>query len=365
MLKVDNNHRDLKIQTKWNKTRLYWLLQFIGWFSLMGIEIFNFTFFINGDFQSSYLYSFGIFPIIGILTTHAYKTFFIPPATFSQGLPKIWSKALLDIVLISLVMVFIARLLSIRGSSSILNMELGQLLSSMGPQLLNIARYVMVWITIYYLYHILMRNTEILEETLVAQLNAQTTELELLKTQLNPSFLFQSLSSIQAMVLLDKDQARDSILKLSELLRYSLNYEKNTLVSLKEELNELHKYLDLEKIRLGDQLSFTIELGVEFMELRVPTGSLLNLMENAIRYGVETLEDGGEIRLSGEILERKVELRLTYDKNSAIKKMANSSLENLQLRLEKIYGEAASLVFQNNLQNQMNTILSIPNQSQP
>ncbi|EOZ98423.1 hypothetical protein A33Q_1077 [Indibacter alkaliphilus LW1] len=244
-------------------------------------------------------------------------------------------------------------------------MELGQLLSSMGPQLLNIARYVMVWITIYYLYHILMRNTEILEETLVAQLNAQTTELELLKTQLNPSFLFQSLSSIQAMVLLDKDQARDSILKISELLRYSLNYEKNTLVSLREELNELHKYLDLEKIRLGDQLSFTIELRVEFMELRVPTGSLLNLMENAIRYGVETLEDGGEIRLSGEILERKVELRLTYDKNSAIKKMANSSLENLQLRLEKIYGEAASLVFQNNLQNQMNTILSIPNQSQP
>ncbi|MBW3467919.1 sensor histidine kinase [Arthrospiribacter ruber] len=262
-------------------------------------------------------------------------------------------------------MVIIARLLSIRGLSSILNMEVGQLLSSMGPQLLNIARYVMVWITIYYLYHILIRNTEILEETLVAQLNAQTTELELLKTQLNPSFLFQSLSSIQALVLLDKDQARDSILKLSELLRYSLNYEKNTLVSLEEELNELHKYLDLEKIRLGDQLSFTIELGEEFMELRVPTGSILNLMENAIRYGVETLEDGGEIRLSGEILERKVELRLNYDKNSAIRKMANASLENLQLRLEKIYGEAASLVFHGNLQNQMNAILSIPNQSQP
>ncbi len=342
------------------KRKLYWLMQLVGWLSLMFIEIFNVTFFIRGEFQWNYLYVFGIFPIIGIITTHFYKTFFIPFFTFDKGIGKVWGKAFLDIILISLTIILLSRLLTIAGPYSILKMNLTELLASLGPQLLNISRYVMVWIIIYYLYHILQRNNEILEEKLSAEIKTKTTELELLKTQLNPSFLFQSLSSIKSMVLKDKEKARDSILKLSELLRYSLNYDKTTLVKVQDELTELYKYVDLEQIRLGDKLEVYFDLEEAVLDQEIPTGSLLNLMENAIRFGIENRKKGGKIDLMGRLQRDLIEFLLEYDADKPFDNYLNEGIDNLSLRLQKIYGTKAQLTFQSDNPQQIICILTLP-----
>lgn len=333
-------------------------MQLGGWFSLMFIEIFNFTFFIRGEFKWSYLYAFGIFPIIGIVTTHFYKIYFIPPTTFSKPMKTIWIKALLDIVLISFLMLVLARIIPIiTGDQTLFTKSLSEILASIGPQYLNIARYILVWIIIYYLFHLLQRRNEILQEKLETEIYAKTTELELLKSQLNPSFLFNALSSIKALVLKNQDKARESIVQLSELLRYSLNYDKNSLVPLGEELQELKKYIALESIRLGQNLSYSIEIKEEQFNTLIPTASLINLIEYAIKHGIETLENGGTIVLTSITKQKTLTFQLVADSQSPDHLSSVKLLENLDLRLSKIYGESAELQFLRS--NPMKIILNL------
>ncbi|MCC5928906.1 MAG: histidine kinase [Cyclobacteriaceae bacterium] len=327
--------------------KLYWLLQLVGWVSLMVIEIFNFTFFIQGEFHWRYFYSFGVFSVIGLFTTHFYKTLFIQKSTFERGLGKIWIKALLDVALISLLMVILGRLISIFGKYSILKMSIEETLWVLGPQFMNIARYVVVWITIYYLYHILLRNNKLQRANLEAENNAKIAELELLKTQLNPQFLFQSLSSIKALVLNNKEKARDGIIKLSELLRYSLNYNKNSLVSVHEELSELNKYVELEKLRLGARLAFTVDMDEFMLNEKIPTAVLLNLAENAIRNGIEKQENGGELNLRGNLNDDNIQFCLSLIKTTHSANQLSQGMENFKIRLEKIYGDKARLYIEN------------------
>ncbi|HMQ00022.1 MAG TPA: histidine kinase [Cyclobacteriaceae bacterium] len=336
-------------------------MQFIGWFTLMFVEIYNFTFFIRGEFQWIYLYSFGVFSVIGLVSTHYYKLFFIRSSTFTKGLSKIWTKALLDVVLISLIMVIIGRVFSLLTVHSIAEMSWERMLKSVLPQWLNIARYVVVWIIFYYLYHILQRNNSMLKEKLETENKTKHAELELLKTQLNPHFLFQSLSSIKAMVLQDKEQARMGIIQLSELLRYSLNYEKNSLVKLEVELEELEKYVALEKMRLGERLNFSKQIDKKLLSEELPTASLLNMVENSIRNGIEKIENGGKLMLSAYEQDRLnvYEMQGEYD-TSARGLELTEGMENLQKRIEKIYEAKAQLLIQADDQQQLNTKLLIP-----
>ena len=85
---------------------------------------------------------------------------------------------------------------------------------------MNWMRYVGVWVIIYFMYKILKQNSVIQREKLMIENLAKTTELELLKTQLNPHFLFNALNSIKALVLINPETCRDAIVKLSELLRF-------------------------------------------------------------------------------------------------------------------------------------------------
>ena len=332
---ADSNSKEQK--------KLYWLLQLAGWFALMFIEIFNYTFFIKGEFHWNYFYSFGIFPIIGICSTHVYKTYFIPKSTFDKRLGKVWSKGLFDVVMISILIVVLGRLFYLFRNSSFIILPFKELLLLILPQFMNIARYVLVWIVIYYLYHILQHNNKLQKEKLEKENRAKMTELELLKHQLNPHFLFHSLSSIKALVLENKELARDGIIKLSELLRYSLNYEKNSLVNVKTELLELNKYLELEKLRLGNRLTFELKIEDSHLDDKIPNAALLNIVEFAIRTGIERRENEGKLALEVSVMDDMLQFNLIYQKPSNSSTQISEGLENLKKRLERIYGNEAVL----------------------
>lgn len=319
-------------------------MQLLGWFSLMFIEVYNLTFFILGEFNWKYVFSLGTLSGIGLMTTHLYKSFFIPSATFSKNLGKIWGKACLDVIFISMIIVFLMRLRSLTTSNSMLNMSASDLLTSVGPQLINTARYVMIWIIIYYLYQILTRNNANLKEKLEAEVSTKTAELELLKSQLNPTFLFQTLSRTQSLIAQDKEKARESILKLSELLRYALNYEKNILVPVRLELVELHKFIDLEKIGLEQQLQVALAIEEDLLDEEIPTATLINLMEYAIRSGKGTGSEEVVIRLSGKSVDNSMRFQLTVN-NPHSADPESEVMKNLGLRLHRIYGKNAQLTF--------------------
>ena len=325
-----------------SKTKVYWLLQVLGWSAMIFIETINFTFFIVGEFQWSFFQQFAIFSLIGLIVTHVYKSLFIRPETFSKSLSRIWIKAFFDVTMIAVLMVTLLYLpYVVVDFKAMLTKE--AIIGLLG-QIMNFGRYAVVWIIIYYLYHLLKNNAEIAEQKLLLENLAKSAELELLKTQLNPHFLFNALNSIKALVLIDQEKARDAIIKLSELLRFTLNYEKAPLISLNDEINEVIKYLELEQIRFGKRLEVEIALQEETLDVKVPPAMILTLAENAIKHGINQLPDGGEIRIESKL---RGKLLVIEVKNSGqLKDTFNLGigLNNLQKRLQSLFGDQFSFV---------------------
>lgn len=341
-----------------SKSQAYWFLQILGWSSIIFIETINYTFFISGEFKWEYFQQFCIYAVLGLFVSHAYKTLFIKPDTFSKTLSRIWVRAFFDALMISVLLVLLLFLpYAFVDFQSIFTQEV--IIGFFG-QIMNLGRYVIVWIIIYYLYHILKKNSEITEQKLLLENLAKSAELELLKTQLNPHFLFNALNSIKALVLIDQEKARDAIIKLSELLRFTLNYEKAPLIALNEEINEVVKYLELEQIRFGKRLDVKISLQEETLEVKVPPAMILTLAENAIKHGINQLPDGGQILIESKL--RGKLLMIEVRNSGQLKDSFNLGigLNNLQKRLQKLFSDQASFVLDAASDSQVIAKISYP-----
>ena len=317
----------------------YWLLQVVGWSSIIFIETVNYTFFIQGSFQWALVAQFTAFAVVGLLVSHFYKIKLIKPQIFDRKLSRIWIRAAFDVLLISLIMVIILFLPGVLADFQVLKDK--TIIIAFFGQIMNLGRYVIVWIIIYYLFHILKKNAEINEQKLKLENVAKSAELELLKSQLNPHFLFNALNSIKALVLIDQEKSRDAIIKLSELLRFSLNYEKAPFISLNEEINEVIKYLELEQIRFGKRLQVDILLQEETLDLRIPPAMVLTLAENAIKHGIAKFPDEGKILITSKL--RGNEFFREVSNTGSISKefYLGIGLNNLQKRLKSLFGEKA------------------------
>jgi two-component system LytT family sensor kinase len=323
-----------------NKSRIYWLLQIIGWSSIIFIETINYTFFIIGEFKWEYLQQFFLYSAVGLIVSHFYKIMFIKLEVFEQSLSRIWIRAFFDVMMITSIMVILLYTPYLVADFS--NFRNSEFWIGFFGQIMNLGRYSIVWIIIYYLYHLLKKNSEITEQKLLFENVAKSAELELLKNQLNPHFLFNALNSIKALVLIDQEKARDAIIKLSELLRFTLNYEKAPLISLNEEINEVVKYLELEQIRFGKRLEVHISLEEETLELKVPPAMVLTLAENAIKHGITQLPEGGEIWIGSKL--RGKNLTIEIINSGQLKDTFNLGigLSNLQVRLQSLFSDKAS-----------------------
>ena len=130
-----------------------------------------------------------------------------------------------------------------------------------------------------------------------AEANAREAQWMALRAQLNPHFLFNSLNSVQALIEEDPARAQDAIGRLASLLRYSLNQEVARMVPLAEEIEMIDRYLAIEKMRFEENLRVSIEIQPEAMDRPIPGFLLHPLVENAIRYGMQTSTMPLEVRL--------------------------------------------------------------------
>jgi two-component system, LytTR family, sensor kinase len=194
-------------------------------------------------------------------------------------------------------------------------------------------------IFIYYLY-ISFRNMEekIAQEAELKGL-IRETELSLLKSQINPHFLFNSLNSVSSLTITNPEKAQEMIIKLSDFLRYSIGHKEKQLVSLKEELQSIHLYLDIEKTRFGDKLNFTIDTCEDCLLKTLPNMILQPLVENAIKHGVYESIAPITINILSIVEGRnlKVVLKNNYDPDSRNKKGTGMGIRNIQNRLKLIY----------------------------
>lgn len=165
-------------------------------------------------------------------------------------------------------------------------------------------------------------------------------ELEALQSKINPHFLYNSLNTIAALVYDQAALAEDMTLKLSKLFRYSINYNQQNFSTIKEELEMIILFLEIEKIRLGNRFNFTITIPEEVMPLYIPRFLLQPLVENALKHGLAKNADKGTIEI--EIIQQNKQLIISiFDSGQAFPQQVSSGqgFQNTYEKLELLYAK--------------------------
>lgn len=322
-----------------NPKKAYWLCQLVGWFGMVTIETINYTFFIVGKFSALYFWAFIQYAIVGITATHIYRYILKRSVFFEKKAIQIWLYAFLSTLIISAVLALVNFIPFMLESFSEFVKQIRFV--DIAGSIINLSRYVGVWVIIYFMYKILQQNSTIQQEKLKLENLTKTTELELLKTQLNPHFLFNALNSIKALVIINPEQSRDAIVKLSELLRFTLQYGNDRLIPVKDEMEEVKKYLELEQLRFGKRLTVTYEIDENTFSQTLPPAIVLTLAENAVKHGVAKQMEDGFINIKTNIKDNFLQIEVV---NNGIYKQAASigiGLKHINKRLEEIYHNQA------------------------
>ena len=171
------------------------------------------------------------------------------------------------------------------------------------------------------------------------------TELKMLRSQINPHFLFNSLNSISSLTITDPEKARDMVVKLSEFMRYALSRKDEQPVSLQNELENLRLYLDIEKVRFGDKLVTEEYIDSNCLEFRIPVMLIQPLYENAVKHGVYESTESVKIITHAKITDGYIEISISnnYDPSPTLKKGTGTGLINVSRRLELFYGNKAMM----------------------
>ncbi len=195
----------------------------------------------------------------------------------------------------------------------------------------------------FVLFYYLILYYDDLQEKLAMESKLQNlvtqSELDALKSQINPHFLFNSLNSISSLTITSPEKAQEMVIKLSDFLRYSLSHDKNEKTSLKTEFENLKRYLDIEKVRFGKRLNFIYDIPENCTQVQIPNMILQPLIENAIKHGVYKSFD--EVRVEIRCLEENdyivIEIKNDYDPDTRKPKGEGVGLKNIKKRLQLIY----------------------------
>ena len=201
-------------------------------------------------------------------------------------------------------------------------------------------------------FHRRLRERE--RRALVLESNLATARLNTLKAQLQPHFLFNSLNAITALLRRDPRLAETTLVALSELLRLALSQSEKQEATLREELEFVRRYLEIQQTRFGDRLSVEQDIEPQALDGLVPTLVLQPLVENAIRHGIEPAEKPGVVRVSASREAGKLILTVEDDGVGLASGQTDSNgraagggtaragtgigLANLRDRLQALYG---------------------------
>lgn len=198
-----------------------------------------------------------------------------------------------------------------------------------------------IWVVLFYyllLYYNGMQEKVQTEASLKTSL--KEAELQMLRSQINPHFLFNSLNSISSLTLSKPEKAREMIIKLSEFMRYSLKNKEDRMVELSEELANIEYYLDIERVRFGAKLSYTSTIDEATVNATVPSMILQPLVENAIKHGVFSMSEQVNLDLKAKLVSDTLIIKITnnFESETTIKKGTGTGLTNIKKRMALLFG---------------------------
>ena len=199
-------------------------------------------------------------------------------------------------------------------------------------------------ITVHYVMQASQESAAAERRALESQVAQREAELRALRAQIDPHFLFNSLNSIIGLMSADVDRARTMCHRLAEFLRDSLTLGGETRIPLSREAALVEQYLGVERVRFGARLGAVINVADDAAGIGVPPLILQPLVENAVRHGVATLIEGGEIRVEAAIAGPRLFVVVSnpYDPDSR-RRGTGLGLENVRRRLAATFGDRAAI----------------------
>lgn len=202
------------------------------------------------------------------------------------------------------------------------------------------------WSALYFAINYFVRAEEQADQMLRLEAQATSAQLTMLRYQLNPHFLFNTLNSISTLVLLKQtEQANAMLSRLSSFLRYTLINEAAAKVTLAQEIETLKLYLDIEKMRFEERLRTNFEIDPAAANALVPSLLLQPLVENAIKYAVTPKEEGADISITAQLIGQKLRVIVSDTGPGLQPGQQDSSLSsgvgmaNTRERLMQAYGD--------------------------
>ncbi len=187
------------------------------------------------------------------------------------------------------------------------------------------------------------------------------SDLKLLQAQVEPHFLFNTLSNILSLLDHDVDTGKKMLENLTAYLRTSLLQSRKEKNRIGQEIKMIQSYLDIFKIRMGERLSYTIDFPDETLGLAIPPMMIQPLVENAVKHGLEPKIEGGHITLQGALKQDRLVIEVS-DTGNGIRENSGAGVGtgNIKKRLKAMYGDDAVLKFEDMAPSGLKAIMEIP-----
>ncbi len=338
-----------------NKQRIYWLCQILGW-SFYGI-LSAFLYFLDTQEATLALFVNQLIPIIfHILLTHFMRYIILHRGWLNLGLLRVIPRVLVTTIFLSLVNYFLVIIYTYFIGE--LSERDFQPLAIFASTILSVILYI-IWAMIYFTFHYFEKSNRMLQY----EAAAKEIELNNLRSQLNPHFIFNALNSIRALVDEDPKKSKNAITQLSNILRNSLMVDRKRLIPFREELETVKDYLGLESVRYEERLKTKFELDPATEDYLIPPLMVQTLVENAIKHGISTLRQGGEVAIRSYLENGSLVIQIRNAgqyQGGKNKEKEGYGLINTRKRLELIYGHQSSFKIMNENDHTVLTEIVIP-----
>ncbi|HET6243339.1 MAG: histidine kinase [Bacteroidetes bacterium] len=340
-----------------NKQKIYWICQVSGWFLFVLLNSFFIQ--LEQELSSQIITGLVVSFFIGISTSHVYRNFIIRSGWLKYGFIKLIPRFIISSLILSLVYYLLYfSIISFLYEPTLSVPKLAGLFAD----ILNIAFVYFVWSLIYFLFNFIENYKK--EEIKNLKWEASTKEIELnrLKSQLNPHFMFNAMNSIRALVDENPQKAKNAITQLSNILRNTLQMGRKRLISFDEELSLVRDYLGLEFTRYEERLNVEYKLDPLSIQFKVPPLMIQTIVENAIKHGIAKLIKGGKIEIQTAV--KGDFLFITVINDGKLKEEINQEkgfgIKNTIERLSLLYGNNATFNIRGLNENKVITEIKIP-----
>lgn len=325
------------------KISYYWLCQILGWSAFILVYIFFYLTLSKRETPFFYEVLF-LEAAVGFLVTHVMRSFIryfklVDKPVNEQGF-YIFFVSFVFGVLYAAAGTTLERVLQIEPpkytevalTNKIFRAAMGSFL------------FTLIWNLIYFAYHYVLRARQALLDRVRLQSLVKELELKTIKAHINPHFIFNALNSIRALIDENPGRARNAITELSNILRSSMQAEKQETVPFEKELNIVKDYLALEYIRFEDRLRIEYQIDEDTLDQPVPPMMLQTLVENAIKHGIGKQISGGVVKVVSDFRNNFHELIVqnTGHLNGYMASGDGFGLSSTRNRLHLLFGEKAN-----------------------